>query len=484
MKWHTPISLLFGLLWTGIVSGQELVKSFPTKLSNKYYDYDIVGKNDQGIIIHHFNSNEHMLELLSENLRTLSKKELNLRDKNTRLEELIPSGKGLFAFYSHLEGNKQYLKARYVNEYLEASYTPIVLDSLYKTAFDGFDPFYVKYSFDRKYITTFSILDEKGIFAVRYKIFNDSLKLIKSGNFQLDGRDMVLKRLKINHEAKILAVIAHTARIPESLEYEYDELYVFSQELNADSAVKNVIKEEGIYFKQIISEFSPNNSNAYISASYKTKVDKKDVIGILAAKVEPQMKLNKIPFTEQQITQLHNYEFRDWIEKASIIKPKKIIPRSDGGMIVIMEGQYQYTRVIRTSPTNMYYYGDSYMRMYDQNHYFDILCYSISPDGSLNWQSVSPKVQVTEGDGGLYSSYMMFEANNVLKFLFNEDVYNNGNFIEYNVNPLGNQKRISLFNTDKQNMSLIPQKGKQISGNMVLIPSEQKRNLQFVLFKY
>jgi len=78
----------------------------------------------------------------------------------------------------------------------------------------------------------------------------------------------------------------------------------------------------------------------------------------------------------------------------------------------------------------------------------------------------------------------MYEANNVLKFLFNEDIYNNGNFIEYNINPLGNQKRISLFNSDKENLTLIPQKGKQISGNMVLIPSEQKRNLQFVLFKY
>jgi hypothetical protein len=124
------------------------------------------------------------------------------------------------------------------------------------------------------------------------------------------------------------------------------------------------------------------------------------------------------------------------------------------------------------------------MRLYDQNHYFDILTYSLSADGNLNWQSVSPKVQVTEGDGGLYSSYIMYEANNVLKFLFNEDIYNNGNFIEYNINPLGNQKRISLFNSDKENLTLIPQKGKQISGNMVLIPSEQKRNLQFVLFKY
>lgn len=465
-------------------NGQELIKSFPVKLSNKYYDYEIVGKNNLGIIIHHYNSNDHMLELLNENLRSVMKKEINLRDKTVKLEDLVAVNGGVFAFYSQLLNGKQYLKARLVNEYLETSYSAISLDSLVQSSFDGFDPFYIKSSPDNRTISTFSIYDEKGFFAIKYKVFNDTLKLINSGNFELQGRDFVLKSFKINNKGKILAVVAHIAKSPDVFDYEYDAMYVFVYDPITGITTKSEIAEENVMYKQVITELSSKNEFCNIAACYKTKTNGKDEVGILSAKVEKDLTVSKIPFTKEQIAQIHNYDFKDWIQQASIIKPKKILPRSDGGCVVIMEGQYQYTRVVRTVPTNVYYYGDSYMRLYDQNHYFDILTYSLGPDGNLNWQSVSPKVQVTEGDGGLYSSYIMYEANNVVKFLFNEDIYNNGNFIEYNLNPIGNQKRISIFNSDKENLTLIPQKGKQISGNMVLIPSEQKRNLQFVLLKY
>ena len=95
-----------------------------------------------------------------------------------------------------------------------------------------------------------------------------------------------------------------------------------------------------------------------------------------------------------------------------------------------------------------------------------------------------PKSQVSENDEGYYSSFAFFEANNVLKFLFNEDFYNSGNFAEYNVNPNGLLKRQSVFNTEKLDLVLVPMKAKQLDGNTIIFPSEQKRNLQFVLFQY
>ena len=71
-----------------------------------------------------------------------------------------------------------------------------------------------------------------------------------------------------------------------------------------------------------------------------------------------------------------------------------------------------------------------------------------------------------------------------MKFLFNEDFYNIGNFVEYNVNPNGLTKRESVLNSEKQNLVMVPLKARQLDGNTIIFPSEQKRNLQFVLFKY
>jgi hypothetical protein len=455
-------------------------------MSNKFSDYEILGKNNQGIYLHFFSNSEHQIEMYNDNLRSMQKKTLNLRDKNARLEEIAVLESGLLAFYSHLSEGKQYLKVRYINDYLETSPTAIVLDSIPKFTYEGFDPFYIKQSPDQKKLATFTIFDNKGNFSVRFKIFNDSLALLHKGSFEIERRDMVLKSFKINNNGAVFAVLARLGRGGDVYEYVYDELYSFTYDPTTQNVVRQDIVDEEYRFKQIVSDISNTTNKGYLAACYKNRNDNAD-LGLLVAAGQsagnPSF-LQKIKLTKELIAQMQNYDFKDWIERAVIIYPRRVIPLSDGGCLLITEGQYQYTRIIRTPPTNMYFYGETFTRMFDQNHYFDIMAVAMDARGDVQWSTILPKVQVTEGDGGIYSSFILYEANNLLKFLFNEDIYNNGNFIEYNLNPAGSQKRVSLFNSDKEGVTLIPQKGKQISGNQLLIPSEQKRNLQLVLFNY
>lgn len=477
------------LLHFGLVSAQRIQKSTPAKLSKNQKDYEILGKNAQGIFVHYFGNFEHELELFNNNLRSVLKRPLQLKEKNSRLEEIVLLPSGMLAFYSQVEGSKQYLKVKTINSNLDAASTGMVIDSITKYSFEGFDPFYIKQSTDLSKIASFTIFDEKGNFSVKFKVYNDSLTLLSQGEFNIEQRDMVLKSFKINNNGLILAVVAHLGRGSDPLEYSYDELYTFTynpetQEVNR----KDIPADAGYRFKQIVTEVSNEGSGTYMAACYRSKTDMEEIgLLIVGSKSEDDSSyVTQLPFTKEQMaqTQTRTYEFRDWKEQASTIRPKRIMPRSDGGCILITEGEYRYTRVIRTPPTNIYYYGETFARMYDQNHYFDIMGFSISPTGELDWNSIMPKVQITEGDGGLYSSFMLFESNNLLKFLFNEDIYNNGNFIEYNLNPAGVSKRLSIFNSDKEGISVIPQKGKQISGHQIVLPSEQKRTLQLVLFNF
>jgi hypothetical protein len=479
--------LFFFALLPATVQGQRLVKSFPVKLSSKLSDYEIIGKNSKGIYVHYFGNNEHQVEVFNEGLRSMQRKAIQLRDKNTKLEEIVMIHDGLLAFYSHIEGTQQYLKVRFLNDYLETSYSYLVLDSMPKFTYQGFEPYYIKQSQDLSKIASFSIFDDKGVFSVRFKLYNDSLMLLDQGVFEIERRDMVLKSFKVNNNGVIYAVMSRIGKGTDVHDYAYDEIYTFTFNPESKKIIRQDISSEGGFrFKQIITEISNTTNRGYVVACYKNRNEAYD-LGLLVIGSEFAGKpgfLETYPFTKEQMAQMHSYEFKDWVDQAVIILPKRILPRSDGGCIIVNEGQYQYTRVIRTPPTNVYFYGESFTRMYDQNHYFDILNYSIHPNGSMDWRVVLPKVQVTEGDGGLFSSFLMLETNNLLKFLFNEDVYNNGNFIEYNLNANGASKRVSLFNSDKDGITLIPQKGKQISGNQLLIPSEQKRNLQLVLFNY
>jgi len=485
---YRHLLLIIGVVLGTQLKAQELYKSQPVKLSNKVGDYEILGKNDNGIYVHYFSGSGHEIEFFNEGLRSIFKKELNLKDKNARLESVYLKKRGAVAFYSHNTGGKQYLKARNLNDYLETSPQAYILDSIGKTSTYGFEPFYVKQSDDLSKFVTFSIFDEKGAFSVHYKIYNDSLNLLDHGIFSVEGKDMVLKSFKVNNNGVVYAVMAHIAKGTDVNDYAYDELHTFTYNPATGKLVRQELGKDNYRYKNVITQISNITDRGYTAACYKSKNNNEDLgMLLLSSDNDSEKTLNhRYPFTKEAMASMHSYDARDWMEQAMIIRPKKLLPQSDGGCVIISEGQYQYTRIVRTPPTaGMYYmYNPTYTRTYDQNHYFDISALSVSGDGHINWMTVMPKMQMTEGDGGLYSSFMLFESNNLLKFLFNEDIYSTGNFVEYNLNPLGATKRLSLFNSDKDALTLIPQKGYQISANEIIIPSEQKRNLQLVLFKY
>ena len=50
---------------------------------------------------------------------------------------------------------------------------------------------------------------------------------------------------------------------------------------------------------------------------------------------------SKLPFSEDMIYKTQTAGFKSWQDKASIIKPKRIVPRSDGGFVLITEGEYK-----------------------------------------------------------------------------------------------------------------------------------------------
>lgn len=473
------------LLLGSKVYAQEITISAPTKLSSKITDYEILGKNQNGIVVHLFNNTNHEVELYNHQLRSVIKKEINLRDKNTRLESIFLREKGGVVFYSQGVGDKQFLKVRYLTDYLETSTTSVVLDSMNKRSL-SFNPYYIKQSPNLRYFVFFTIFEDKSKMMVDYKILNENLDLVDQGLFENLQKDVVLKSFKISNQGVVYAVMARQTKSALAGDYIYDEIYTFLYDPNSKNGVQQTSKSQNFRFKNIITEINPHSGKAYTVANYRNHDNTDDIgMSILISDIEKnsgvQLKYN---YDRDEMSKLHSYDAKDWKDQAMIIRPKRIISQSDGGCLVISEGQYQYTKVVRTQPSGFYMYGETFTRTYDQNHYFDISAVSVSETGKINWEVNMPKIQITESDGGYFSSFVMFEANNLLKFLFNEDVYSNGNFVEYNLNPVGATKRNIVFNSEKNDLILIPQKALQISESEMLIPSEQKRNLQLVLFKY
>lgn len=483
--------LFFFMLLYCPISAQKLIRSIPEKISTRFSDYEIIGKNDLGLVVHFFGTNESELVTYSDKLKILNRKETPIKGRGVSLENFILLKNKILAFYTTNSEERQYFKLKVLDADLNVSKETILLDSVSTASLGSGKTFYVKASPDKSKLLAFSILKNRAVYFVKFLILNDSLQIIHQNIFTIqEGAYAALKSMKITNEGDVLAVIGQENGAAKN-EYQYDKYTTLIFNHTSNSIIEQELVAQDYVFKHSISELSVQKNLAFIASCYKSKKDKNDIgiwLQILNLNTNTVVLNSKMPYTKELLQKSQTTETRTWQEKAELIRPKRIIPRSDGGMILITEGEYKNTKIDRIAINNYGYYNATNfapsVRYIDQNYFYDIGIFSFSSDGKLDWQSQIPKLQSSENDEGYYSSFALFEANNVLKFLFNEDFYSIGNFLEYNVNPNGLVKRLSVMNSEKQNLVLAPLKAKQLDGKSIVFPSEQKRNLQLVIFEY
>ncbi|MDC3252765.1 hypothetical protein OAU25_00785 [Crocinitomicaceae bacterium] len=134
--------------------------------------------------------------------------------------------------------------------------------------------------------------------------------------------------------------------------------------------------------------------------------------------------------------QLYNYSMRD------------VILMPDSSLVGTME-QY-YVQVSTTTngqtgqTTNTYFY-----------YYNDIIAYKISAEGQFDWIKKVRKYQVSQNDGGPYSSYESFVDDGKIYFIFNDNAKNyseSGDFIDndflYTANYSKRRNAVAIANID------------------------------------
>ena len=87
-------------------------------------------------------------------------------------------------------------------------------------------------------------------------------------------------------------------------------------------------------------------------------------------------------------------------------------------------------------------------------------------------------------DRGVNSSYALVNIKDKCMFIFNEDIEQNANVLEYVMTATGELDRNSLFNANQQEVQIRPSSAQQISYNEIVIPSIYKKSLSFVKIKF
>ena len=487
-KWTVSI-LMCCLVWT-VLPAQTIEISPPQKVLAKYDDYEVVGRNSIGTVVHYYSKgSNHKLQIYNSKLRPFNEIDINFDEKKSAIEKVLMSKDHLLIFYSTIENNYEYLKLKKVNYRLDVNKEGVLLDSIKRGAVNSYDGYYIKPSRNDEYYVAFTYQEKNNRMEVHYLLLDKFLNVKKSGDVWTEDKgNMTLESVKVNNNGDLLVAIGHLhKRSTDEEEFSFNKFSIHYLAAEDTTTSLTEITEEEFLFKDLLTNWDELNRSALVVGTYRRMKEDND-IGVFYSRLNsggPGLKYTKVPFIEEDFSG-SNAPFRKWYDNAEIQIPKRIIPRSDGGFVYITEAEHHDFQLIAgtsgSSPGYPYY--PDYSNYYDENYYYDMLAVSILPDGTIDWRINMPKIQETENDLGRHSSFLFCGNNNITKLLFVDDIYGNGNLTEFNFNPIGQKNKRVMLNSYRDDLLLVPSKGKQISGTEVILPSEKKNRLRLVKITY
>lgn len=159
----------------------------------------------------------------------------------------------------------------------------------------------------------------------------------------------------------------------------------------------------------------------------------------------------------------------------SNIEIRKLILRSDGGMIMAAENTYitQQTYTYYVSGMPQYSYRNIY-------NYDDILVVSLDPDGKEEWHNVIRKKQSTMNDQGYFSSFYAAAYDDKIHFFYNDNSRNNGDVLDVVINNKGESEKNVLLSAKTTFAVIVPSEAKLIGFNTVLMTALKEKNYCFL----
>jgi hypothetical protein len=208
--------------------------------------------------------------------------------------------------------------------------------------------------------------------------------------------------------------------------------------------------------------------------------DRANGVFFMTAENEREKSVRFEPFDDKFISVLRQKDVADDTKGIAEAEIKQLIPRHDGGVVLIAERQHE---IQRGSSAGRGFWREG-MRMVIDFYYDDVFVIALHPNGQTHWKTVLHKKQYSQDDEGTFSSFFMLRNADKLRFMFNDDIKYENTCSEYVLSPAGDFDRNSLLNTVGQNLRLRFRDALQISTDECLVPSEFRNKLRLVLLRF
>ncbi len=464
--------------WMVSAQGQEVLVSDKISIKDDYAFYLLGKLNDQYLLLRD-KETDYIVHAFNNELEKTWTKKLHLDGRRTEIVDAFGRQDGYYVLYQFRRKANTFLKIHRYNASGELTDSLVVKD--YGVRFNTPFPL-VQYSLHKRKLLIYNV-SRRQVATILFDL--DSMRVSGEHEFHLDkalpddylfqplvGDDGTIvlgyelynyKSRQRNHRYVLHVLQGGKER---KLTVPAGDFLAVDYHFVLDPLHHRIIGC-GLY-----AEGNINRANGVFTFSldYQTHQDKNLV------------SLRRIGFSKRLLASLSGKTGRKSLRGVKDMQIRDVIPRSDGGLLMLAEEIVVFHRSTIEVPGR--YRRTSPGRMATDYYYQDVFALSVNPNGAPDWHAILYKNQNSQNDEGIYSSYFLWQNKSSVQLLYNDNIRPRTIVQAFRLHTSGRTKRQSLFNTGDRDLLLRLRDGLQIAPNEAIFPSQMRRRLRLVVIRY
>lgn len=463
--------------------GQQIVWANKNKLDRRTDFTKVIGQNKHGVyVLKHKNSTFRryfILEHFDKKLNLLKSKSFKM--PGGELEKIIVTDNQILYFSKVFgKGFNYKLQMQSIDSAFNESSPVIVASS------EDFDnetvDFKIEYNHKKSLFLVWYLMDASDSSILKYHLCN-SKGVVKTGvsSLRFNLSEIFIGDDLIDRDGNLFIIYTRSEKFRSKNAQDFSHYFFglnISNGRKFNSLINNnktfistyklnynyetgIVKAFGLYGNNEEEEtkgyfqISSNTSNSEITNVTFTEFDRKFVASIIGMK------------NEQKGEQLTKFKIR------------KLVPKVDGGTLLIAERTY-----ITTQSEIFYVNGipqSTYARIYNSD---EVILLNLDSNGQIVWTDIIFKNQSTTNDGGYYNGIVVMVNDDKVCLLYNDKLNANADIIQVTYDADGQHTKKILLNNDQYYALVIPGESNQVTANSIVIPINQNRDYTYIKLLY
>ncbi|MCW3127751.1 MAG: hypothetical protein JWO03_3409 [Bacteroidetes bacterium] len=487
---RTGALLLSLLFWQAIAVAQTSDFSAPTRMSAKLNRVRIIGKNQDGYVVR-FSGNEELIHVYDNEMKLACARTLDFKGGDGSLQQILLNKTGASLIYLHTEKKQTLLMMQPVNsKYIEQG-KPLVVDT-FDDRHDLVDNnLHFKISLDQNYMLFYYPVFEGGrIKSMQMTCIDRAATVVYKTYVPINRpeKDMEYAKALVDNAGN--GYLIFTAEKNGKDNVYGDDYFVTRIDKTDGKQTSYTIKCEKEIFGEPQFEMDNVNGALVFCGFYDEKGDPADAAanGFFFLRYDAPSGVVKqssyTPFPASFMSSLTGRDAAGMSNRLFTFNIRKALLRLDGGALITAESVITDKReVVTMSPSTMSTPYNTYRTVYTFA-YNDIIAFSFKPDGTIDWDAVMRKKQLSEEDAGFNSSFAFINEKDKVHFLYLDEISTGGSLNEYKLTSKGTTERVILFGQEEKDVYIIPKLGKQVAPNELVIPSVKNGSFRLVRVQY